>query len=169
MLSNEHFEQAESQFLYADDLIKEKRTDEARGILERINVDFPEYGKAYNHLGWIFETRHTDLRRAEDCYKSCIRYAPEYRPAYYNYAVILSMSKRFTELEKHLQAAQKVAAIDMATIHNEYGIMYEAEGLYEQAIGHYKQRIGQLFTDESIDATIKSIERCRKKQDIMNF
>jgi tetratricopeptide (TPR) repeat protein len=165
----QNFEQAESQFLYADDLIKEKRIDEARAILEQINVDYPEYGKAYNHLGWIFETRHSDFRRAEDCYKQAIRFAPDYRPSYYNYAAVLSTSKRFNDLENLLRVAQKVPAINMATIYNEYALMYESQGLYEQAIGYYKQRIGQLYTDDSIDTTVKAIERCRKKQDIMNF
>jgi tetratricopeptide (TPR) repeat protein len=168
MYGQEDFTKAEGQFIYADDLIKEKRTDEAKQILEEIVATYPSFGKAYNHLGWVYETRLGDLKRAEECYQACIRYTPEYRPAYYNYAVVLSSSKRYRDLENLLRDAQQVAGIDMGTIYSEYAIMYESQGYYEEAIKHYKKQISQLFNDDSINAAVKAIERCRKKQDIMN-
>jgi tetratricopeptide (TPR) repeat protein len=169
MFADENFEAAERQFMYADDIIKEKRIDEAMTVLQQINIDYPTFGKAYNHLGWIYETRLSNLQKAEECYKLSIRYMPNYLPAYYNYAVVLSTCKRYTDLENLLQAAQKIQGVNMGTIYNEYALMYEAQGYYEEAIGYYKKYITQLYNDDSIAAAVKSIERCRKKQDIMNF
>lgn len=138
LLDDQNYAEAERDFIYADDLIKEKRIEEAMAILKQIIERYPSFGKAYNHLGWVYETRLSDLRKAEECYQLCIRYSPEYRPVYYNYAVILSSWKRFTDLERLLRDAQQVPGIDMATIYNEYGILHEAQGNYDEAIAYYK-------------------------------
>jgi tetratricopeptide (TPR) repeat protein len=159
--------ECEQLFMRADELIKEKRIDEAMALLVEITQMAGDFGKAYNHLGWIYETKLGNLQKAEECYQLCIRYEPNYRPAYYNYAVVLSTSKRYKELESHLALAKSVAAIDMATINNEYAIMYEAQGLYDQAIESYKKYIAELFNDQSIDTAVAAIERCKKKRDIL--
>lgn len=158
---------SEKKFIEADELIKEKRIDEAINLLHEIIEETPSFGKAYNHLGWIHETKLGSLKKAEECYKLALQYDPSYRATYYNYAIVLSTSKRYSELEDLLRRAQSVQGIDMATLNNEYAIMYEAQGYYEQAIDHYKKYIAELFNDNSIDTALAAIERCKKKQDIL--
>ncbi len=160
--------EAERLFATADALIKEQNIAAAMEELQYIIQQYPTFGKSYNHLGWIYETKLSNLAKAEELYKLCIKYEPNYKAAYLNYAVVLSTSRRYKELETLLAQAVQVPAMDMGTIYNEYAIMYEIQGHYQLAIDHYKKNIAELFNDTSIQTALNSIERCKKKMDILH-
>lgn len=153
-------------FFEADALIGEKKILDALQILEGIIIENPQYGKAYNHLGWIFETKYKDLNKAEEFYKKCILYTPEYTPVYYNYSVLLSTLGKYQEQEKHLIAALNVQGIDKASMHNEMGIMYELQGNYPKAIEQYKNSIRFSLSSQTIETYKGSIDRCYNKMEI---
>ena len=44
----------ENQFIKADSLISEGNSAEAKELLEEILSQYPDFGKAHNHLGWIY-------------------------------------------------------------------------------------------------------------------
>jgi hypothetical protein len=44
-------------FLRADDLIRDNKISEALKLLESIILEDPGFGKAHNHIGWIYETK----------------------------------------------------------------------------------------------------------------
>jgi len=159
--------EAERLFTGADNFIKDQNMPAAMEELQYIIQQYPEFGKSYNHLGWIYETKLSNLVKAEELYKLCIKYEPNYKAAYLNYAVVLSTTRRYRDLENLLQQASQVPAMDMGTIYNEYAIMYEAQGHYELAIDYYKKNIAELFNDNSIQTALNSIERCKKKMDIL--
>lgn len=158
---------AEKFFMEADELIKEKKIAEAMDVLHDCVEAYPEYGKAYNHLGWIHDVKLGNVQQAEEYYQLALKYAPNYRAVYYNFAVLLSVSKRFRELEELLQKATNVDGINLGTIYNEYAIMFESQQYYEQAIEYYQKYIAELFNDNSINNAMASIERCRRKLNIM--
>lgn len=158
---------AEKLFMRADDLIKDKKIDEAMDILYECIETYPDFGRAYNHLGWIYETKMSNYAKAEECYKLALENEPSYRAVYYNYAILLSTCKRYKELENLLQRAQNIAGIDMGTLYNEHAIMYEAQGYYDQAIEYYKKYIAELHNTTNINTALDSIDRCRRKQDIL--
>ncbi len=160
--------EAERLFVLADNFIKEQNMPVAMEELQYIIVQYPEFGKAYNHLGWIYETKLANLQKAEELYKLCIKYEPNYKAAYLNYAVVLSTTRRYRDLENLLAQAMQVPAMDMGTIYNEYAIMHEIQGHYELAIDYYKKNIAELFNDTSIQTALNSIERCKKKMDILH-
>jgi tetratricopeptide (TPR) repeat protein len=148
----------------ADFCIKEGKLNDAFTILNDILMDDPLYGKAHNHLGYIYETKIRDYKKAEDHYKLCLQYSPEYAAAYYNYAILLSTLKNFDALAELLKKAETVPGINHATIANEWAIMYEAQGKMEEAITHYRKVIAQSFDNKTVDLAMESVARCEKKK-----
>ena len=69
--SNSSF-QLDEMFFEADALIAQGKITEAISTLEAILVEDASFGKAYNHLGWIYETKFKDYAKAEEFYKKCL-------------------------------------------------------------------------------------------------
>lgn len=150
-------------FFEADMLIKEKKITEAISVLEAILVEAPDYGRAYNHLGWIFETQYRDFIKAEDMYKRCIALDPNYTPIYLNTSILLSTLGKYDEQKELLAKALTVPGIDKPGMYNEMAIACEMQGQYNEAIEHYKTAIRLSLVDANIDTYMASIERCKKK------
>lgn len=157
----------EEKFLNADKLISENRLSEAAKLLEEILEEAPDYGKAHNHMGWLFETKFKNLARAEEHYRLAIKFSPDYTAAYYNYCYLLSSLRKFEELEKMLEHAIRVSGISYATIYNEYGLMREMQGNLDDAIHYFKLHIKNSFDNKSIDTAAESIRRCERKKQLL--
>jgi hypothetical protein len=157
----------EEKFLKADALIGENRLSEAAKLLETILLDAPDFGKAHNHMGWLFETKFKNLHRAEDHYRLAIKFCPEYTAAYYNYAYLLSSLRKFEELEKLLKECINVPGISYATIYNEYGLMREMQGDIDDAIHYFRLHIKNSFDLKSIEAASDAISRCERKKQLL--
>jgi Tfp pilus assembly protein PilF len=154
----------EEKFLAADKMISENRLSEAANLLEEILEEAPDYGKAHNHMGWLFETKFKNLQRAEEHYRLALKFAPQYTAAYYNYCYLLSSLRKHDELEKVLEHAIKVSGISYATIYNEYGLLREIQGKLDEAIHYYKLHIKNSFDSKSIETAAESIKRCERKK-----
>lgn len=157
----------DEMFFEADTLIAEKRFADAINTLESILIESPEYGKAYNHLGWIYETKYKDLKQAEEFYKKCLLYEPDYPAVHINLAVVLSSLGKYEELEAHLINALQVAGVEKSNTYNEFGIMYELQGKFNQAIEQYKNAIRNTLSEANVETYSKSIKRCKTKMDIL--
>lgn len=155
-------------FYEADQNIKEQRYADAMQTLEAIIAESPRYAKAYNHLGWLYETKYRDLKKAEDMYSRCLELEPEYAPVYLNLAVVLSGMNKWTELKKLLAKALQVPGVDKAAVYNEYAIMCELKGEYDKAIDFYKKAIRFTLKDANVDAYYNAIKRCKTKKEIFN-
>lgn len=154
-------------FFEADALIKEKRITEAMGVLEALLTEAPGYGKAYNHLGWIYETWYRDHKKAEEHYRKCMALSPEYTPVYLNLSITLSTLGKFEDQQKVLASALEIPGIDKPGIYNELGIMHELKGEYPQAMINYKDAIRFSLVDANVDLYASSLERCKKKQRLL--
>jgi tetratricopeptide (TPR) repeat protein len=166
MSSYDHLE-FEDMLLEADELIRNNRISEAIELLEGIISQAPDYGKAYNHLGWLYETKLKNIPAAESMYKQCLAYNPDYPPVYLNLSIALSSLGKYEELKPHLEKALSIPGVEKAAIYNEYGIMYELEQEYTTAIENYKQAIRYSLSDLNVETYSKSIDRCRNKRDIL--
>jgi tetratricopeptide (TPR) repeat protein len=151
----------------ADYCIKEGFIDEAVTILNDILMDDPLFGKAHNQLGFIFETKLQDYKRAEEHYSISLRTDPNYHCTYYNAAILYSTLKQYDKLEALLKKAEDVKGIDIAIINNEWAIMYESKGEFNKAIEYYKRVIASTLNDVTISRAIRSIKRCEKKKSIL--
>lgn len=158
----------EAYFFEADRLINAGEANQAYALLQQCVEEFPEYGKCYNHLGFIQETKYRNPAEAERCYKKCLELAPEYQAVYLNYSVLLSTQERHEELVVLLEKALLVPGINKAKIYNEYGIMYEVQAQYETAIEHYRKAIRYSFVAADLKSYEASIERVKQKQHLLN-
>lgn len=154
-------------FYEADQNIKDQRYADAMQTLEAILAESPTYGKAYNHLGWLYETKYRDLKKAEEYYKKCLEIEPEYAPVYMNLAVVLSGMEKWEELQQLLDRALEMPGVDKSAVYNEYAIMYELQGKYDQAIQQYKNAIRYTLKESNLDNYRNAIRRCKSKQEIL--
>ncbi len=166
-MENEKYLKLDDMFFEADQLIKDQRISDAIIKLNDILAEAPDYGRAHNHLGWIYETKYKDYTKAYEHYRLALKFTPDYAAVYYNYAILLSTMRKFDELEKLLEQAIKVPGINFATIYNEYAIMYETLGKLDDAIHYYKLYAQNLFDTKLIEGAVESVNRCKRKKEIL--
>jgi len=160
--------ECEELFAQADRLLNEGVIIEAVEKLSQIVKRNPRFGKAYNHLGWLYETKYKNYARAEEYYKAAIQYAPHYNASYLNYAYFLSNLGRFDELKAHLDRVSQIQGIAKDTVANEYAVMYEMQGNLQQAIDYYQKAAIVTLDSTKLDKYKEGIDRCRKKLEILN-
>lgn len=158
---------AAEMMLEVDQLISDNKIMEATDLLNEILAIEPGYGRAHNHMGWIYDAKLKLLDKAEEHYKLAIKFSPDYASGYTNYAFLLSGQRRFGELEAVLKKAELCPNINRATIANEYGIMYESLGKFDDAIIFYKNNILYTFDNKVIDTAVANIERCKRKKELL--
>jgi len=167
MTGSDEYLELDRLFFKADNEIKDGLIVEAFDTLTYIIEQNTEYGKAYNHLGWLYETKYKNYEKAEECYKLALKYSPDYMAVYLNYAILLSTLEKFYELEDLLRRALEVKGINKAKIWNEYAIMYEIQEKYADAIDAYKKSIRYSLSNDDISRFEQAIERCKKKQELL--
>lgn len=160
--------ECEEMFAQADRLLTEGVIMEAVEKLSQIVKRNPRFGKAYNHLGWLYETKYKNYPRAEEYYRAAMQYAPHYNASYLNYAYFLSNLGRFDELKAHLDRVAQIPGIAKDTVANEYAIMYEMQGNLQQAMDYYQKAAIVTLDMAKLDKYKEGIDRCRKKLEILN-
>ncbi len=160
--------ESETMLAQADTLIKEKRSQESVELLCKILQRNPQFGKAYNHLGYIYEIDYKDYTRAEEYYKKAMQYEPNYSPAYTHYARLLSNCKRFDELKAHLDMASTIPTVSAEAIYFEYALMYEMQQNPEAAINDYIKTAMTTLDTHKITLCQESINRCKTKIELKN-
>ncbi|MCC5943823.1 MAG: tetratricopeptide repeat protein [Bernardetiaceae bacterium] len=153
----------QEKFMEADNLIKDGHIAEAVRMLEYIVTHAPDFGRAYNHLGWIYETKYQDFAQAADYYELALEKEPSYLPTYSNYAVLLSTTRRFDRLKAVLEQGLAQEGINTARMYNEYGLMQELQHDYQAAIQSYEASIKDDLDIESMQRSLQAIERCEEK------
>lgn len=160
--------EAEELFAQADRLLNDGVVMEAVEKLSQLLKRNPRFGKAYNHLGWVYETKYKNYQRAEEYYKAAMAYAPYYTAPYLNYAYFLSNLGRFDELKAHLDRVSQISGIAKDTVYNEYAIMYEMQGNLQIAMDYYQKAAIITLDSTKLDKYKDGIDRCRKKMNILN-
>jgi Tfp pilus assembly protein PilF len=160
--------ECEELFAQADRMLNEGIILEAVDKLSQIVKRNPRFGKAYNHLGWVYETKYKNYERAEEYYKAAMTYAPHYNASYLNYTYFLSNLGRFDELKAHLDRVSQIPGIAKDTIANEYAIMYEMQGNIQMAMDYYQKAAIVTLDSGKLEKYKNGIERCRKKLEMLN-
>jgi len=161
----DHLTKLEEMLNSASLEIKNGKYDAASNILEEmISID-PNFGKAYNHLAFLYDTKFKEYEKAETLYKLCIEKSPLYPAVYYNYAVMLSTLGKYTELSEILDQAINIPGTNKSSIYTEYGIMHEQKGELDKAMDYYKKAGIHSLDKNTVDRAKASIARCQSKKD----
>lgn len=156
----------EELFNAADADIRDGLYEEAVKKLEDILVEEPTFGKAYNHLGWMYETKFQNFEKAEEFYGKALQTAPQYAPVYSNYSVLLSTLGKFDKLTSVLEKGLTTPGVDKSLMYNEFGIMNELQGDFNKAIEYYTKCAKTTLAKETMDRAMVSIDRCKTKQSL---
>ncbi len=160
--------ECESTLAQADSLIKAGQIQTAVELLVKILQYNPQFGKAYNYLGWIYETQYQNYTYAEECYRNAMKYAPDYAPVYLNYAYLLLSGRRFDELKAHLDKALAIPNVSKDRIYNHYGLMYEMQQNPEAAMSYYVKAVMSTLDTSTLPYYKEAIERCKVKLELKN-
>lgn len=156
----------EELFLEADRAFEEGNLAEGKRMLEDILREEPSFGKAHNHMGWLYKTKYQDYKTADKHFRLALKFDPEYAPTYINYAYMLRDLGRLSELEDLLNKAMQVEGVNRCTVYDEFGSLYELKGDYRKAIRFYKKAIASSLNDKVITDLRAHVKRCRKKQGV---
>ena len=162
----DHLTKLEEILNQANTDIKNGKYDDASNKLEEIIGIDPNFGKAYNHLGYLYEVKFKEFEKGETLYKLCLEKSPMYPAVYYNYAVLLSTLGKYAELKELLDTALTIPGITKATIYNEYAIMLEQEGKLDEAIEKYRKCGMNTLNQDVLDRAKSSIARCKSKKEL---
>lgn len=136
---------------------------ESISILEKIIDLYPEYGPAYNYLGWITFSYLQNSGEAEKLYEKALELSPEYPTTYVNYIRLLNQLNKLDKIPKIVAAALKVSSVNQAKIYEEQGKMYERRNQIDDAINSYKQAIINSLEATEVEDILEHIDRCNLK------
>tara|TARA_R100000935_G_scaffold57523_1_gene91650 strand:- start:13509 stop:14003 length:495 start_codon:yes stop_codon:yes gene_type:complete len=162
----DHLTRLEEMLSSANTDIKNGQYEKAENTLEEIIKIDPNFGKAYNHLGYLYEVKFKEFDKGETLYKMCLEKSPMYPAIYYNYAVLLSTLQKWDELKELLDQAMNIPGVTKATVYNEYAIMYEQQGKLDLAIENYRNAGLNTLDQATLDRAKSSIARCKSKKDL---
>lgn len=156
----------DEMFLEADHLISDQQIKEAMSLLHQIIDEQPDYGRAHNHLGWIYENKLKRFDKAADHYQAALHFSPGYPAPWLNYAYFLSNLQRYKELKEHLEKCLTIPGIFTPYIYNEFAIMNELQENYPEATEYYVKAIKKSLNAKDIEGYEESIERVKKKMNL---
>lgn len=157
---------AENLFFEADQLIDENKIVEAKEALMELLAEFPDYGRAHNHLGWLYNLKFNNYPKAKQHLELAVRFAPDYHAAYSNYAYLLIDMNLYDEMITFGNKVVNNSVADKSTIYNKMGQAYELKGDLETAFSHYVLAIKETLNNKALDALYASKDRVKRK---MNF
>ncbi len=154
---------AENLFFEADQLIDENKIVEAKEMLLELLAEFPDYGRAHNHIGWLYNIKFNNYPKAKKHLELAVRFAPDYHAAYSNYAYLLIDMNLYDEMIAFGNKVILNSIADKSTIFNKMGQAYELKGEVMSAYTYYNKAVKETLNNKTIDAIYASINRIKGK------
>jgi tetratricopeptide (TPR) repeat protein len=159
----------ESLFIKADTAITGNNIAEGKEILEELLEQFPDYGRAHNHLGWIYSSKYSNYEKAEYHFKLAIKYEPTYPASYLNYAYLLVDTEKYNEAKELInKTLVNIKGIDKGSFYSELGRIYEMERNYLASYKFYKKAIQEGFNPKFIENMNSNLKRLKGKMTIFD-
>lgn len=158
----------EEQIKKVDRFIANSEIEQAISLLFEMIQDNPEYGKSYNYLGWIFETKQRRYNEAEELYQKCIELMPDYPAAYLNYLYLLNTFQRGDEAAEIIEKLCKIKLVNRYRLLKEWAFMLEYSGKLKEAEAKQKEAIIAATTNQDLDEAQKDLERIYRKINFLN-
>ncbi|MGG8495116.1 hypothetical protein ACQY1Q_01755 [Tenacibaculum sp. TC6] len=160
-------DKAENLFYEADQLIEENKITEAKELLLELLSEFPDYGRAHNHLGWMYNVKFNNFTKAKTHFELALKYAPDYYAVYANYAYLLIDMNLYDEMITFGTKAINSTIADKATIYNKMAQAYELKGNFMLAYKHYKLAVKKTLNNKFLDELYASVNRVRGKMSLL--
>lgn len=141
---------------------------DAKNELTALLADEPGYGRAHNHLGWLYENQIRDNAKADYHYGLALKFAPDYVPVYLNYIWFLFEQG---QLEKHralIDTAMAVAGVCDAALLNELGRSDEISGNFRSAARNYKRAVDKSIVAEELEVFQNNRKRALSKLSLID-
>lgn len=158
---------ADDLFIEADKLISQENIVEGKDMLLDILSDFPDYGRAHNHLAWIYHYKIQDYEKSEYHYKLALKYSKNYHAPYNNYSYLLVDMNKYDEMIQFGKASLKVKNIDKAVIYNLMARSYELKSELDQAYKLYKQAKVYSIAANFLQEVNASLQRVQNKMNVI--
>ncbi|CAL2076458.1 tetratricopeptide repeat protein [Tenacibaculum sp. 190524A05c] len=158
---------AEDLFFEADQMIEENQIVEAKERLYDLLEEFPDYGRAHNHLGWLYNLKFNNYPKAKKHLELAIKFAPDYHAAYSNYSYLLIDMNLNDEMITFGNKVITNSVVDKSTIYNKMGQAFELKKDLMNAHKYYKLAIGETLNNKTLDSIYASVTRVKRKMSLM--
>lgn len=155
---------AEKLFYQAVNKFEQGDIPAAADLFSEVVFRFPDFGKSYNYLGVIYFIYFKDSFTAESQFKKAIASSPEFTESYINYAALLLSQERFAEMNAQLNKVSEISDVKKNKIFEQFGLMNEIQGKYDDAVDFFKRAIAYTFSDDELASYEKAINRCQTKK-----
>ncbi len=159
----ERYMDVEARFLHADTLIERGEIVEAKEILMDILEDEPDFGRAHNHLGWLYRARLSNFERAEYHLRLAVKFAPDYTGGYVNYGNLLIELGEFEKLGELTERAIKVRGIHRPTILHYMAVVAEMKGEAQVALKLLRKAKDEALDEGTLKLMQSEIRRVKAK------
>ncbi len=160
-------DRAEDLFFEADQLISDNKIKEAKEVLLELLAEYPDFGRAHNHLGWLHNVKFNNYTKAKKHFELALKFAPDYHAVYGNYAYLLIDMNAFDEMIAFGKKVAKNKVADEATIYNKMGQAYELKGDVVEAFNYYKKAVSACINNKFLEDLYASINRVRGKMTLI--
>ena len=157
---------AEDLFFEADSLIDDNKIKEAKEVLIDLLNEYPDYGRAHNHLGWLYSVKFNNHQKAKNHLELALKFSPDYQGAYSNYAYLLVEMNKYDELIEFGKKYADKGVADSGTIYNKMAQAYELKGELIEAYKHYKLAIKGAINNQFLEELYASLNRLKSKMSI---
>lgn len=158
---------AEDLFFEADQMIEENQIVEAKERLYDLLEEFPDYGRAHNHLGWLYNLKFNNYPKAKKHLELAIKFAPDYHAAYSNYAYLLIDMNLNDEMITFGNKVINSSVVDKSTIYNKMGQAFELKKDLKSAHKYYKLSIQETLNNKTLDSIYASVNRVKRKMTLI--
>jgi tetratricopeptide (TPR) repeat protein len=157
-------EAAEQQLLIAQRLWEEGKVEESLQTLNLLMVRNPEYGKAHAFLGMLLFQHFSDFPAAEEAFKKALKLSPLNPTLYLDYAALLLQLERYNETIALLNKALEVQGIDKGKANRLFGLLYERQQDWDEAISYFSKAFQFTFSNSELDLYKADIQRIAQKR-----
>ena len=159
----ERYMDVEARFLHADTLLERGEIVEAKEILMEILEDEPDFGRAHNHVGWLYRAKLSDFGRAEYHLRLAVKFAPDYPGAYLNYGNLLIELREFEKLDELAEKAIKVRGIHKPSVLRFMAVVAEMKGETIAAMNLLRKAKDESLDEGTADYMKSEIRRVKGK------
>lgn len=154
---------AENMFFEADELIDDNKIIQAKEMLLELLNEYPDYGRAHNHLGWLYNVKFNNYPKAEKHLELALKFAADYHAAYSNYAYLLIDMNKYNEMITFGNKVINNGIVDKSIIYNKMAQAYELKGDLMNAYQHYKLGAIETINNKTLEGLYASINRVKSK------